>query len=177
MNNSTQPHYISPEEKAVCVIKDAEARKARILPKTGKQSTAVIDEGYVVVASHMDENTVLKVQRGEYIDFGKLILKDRILVEEDQQLEMIIKGGKAFYILVSETTTISSFSRWEQAFRVYSNIYSKAQPHRSSELIEYNHIIHMISLTYIWDNVYLYDKDFRIHMSKNPTRSWGIILQ
>ena len=90
---------------------------------------------------------------------------------------MIIKGGKDFYVPVSETTTISSFSRWEQAFRVYSNIYSKAQPHWSSELIEYNHIIHMISLTYIWDNVYLYDKDFRIHMSKNPTRSWGIILQ
>ena len=81
MNNSTLLHYVSLEEKAACVIKDAEAGRARILPKTGKQSTAVIDEGYVVVASHLDKNTVLKIQRGEYINFGKLIPKDCILAE------------------------------------------------------------------------------------------------
>ena len=35
----------------------------------------------------------------------------------------------------------------------------------------------MAAQSYISDNVYLYDKDFRIHMAKHPTRSWSIILQ
>ena len=30
---------------------------------------------------------------------------------------------------------------------------------------------------FIWENVYAYDMDFRIHMSRHPERSWGIILQ
>ena len=99
-----------------------------------------------------------------------------VLAEEDQRLEMVIRGGHTFYVPVKESTAISSFGKWEQAFRVFSNIYTKANPHRASELIEYNHIIHTISLCYIWDNVYLYDKDFRMHIARNPDRNWSIIL-
>ena len=44
-------------------------------------------------------------------------------------------------------------------------------------MIEYNHVIHTISSTYVWDNVYQYDKEFRMHMARNPERSWAIILQ
>ena len=64
-----------------------------------------------------------------------------------------------------------------QAFSVFSNIYTKANLHRSSELIDYNHVIHTISLCYVWDNVYLYNKDFRMHIAWSPERNWSIILQ
>ena len=50
-------------------------------------------------------------------------------------------------------------------------------PRRSSVLIKYNHIIHTISQDYTWDNVYLYDKDFCIHMSHHPQCNWSVILQ
>ena len=78
---------------------------------------------------------------------------------------------------VSESSSISSFQKWEQAFRIYSNVYSQFNPNRSAELIEYNHIIHTISQNYTWENVYMYDKDFRLHMSHRPQRNWNIILQ
>ena len=87
------------------------------------------------------------------------------------------KNGKTFWSPVHEIVTINGFSRWEQAFHIYSNIYTKAHPHRSSELIQYNHIIHTISLTYVWENVYNYDKEFRLHLSRYPGRSWSVILQ
>ena len=29
----------------------------------------------------------------------------------------------------------------------------------------------------MWENVYAYDRDFRLHMSENPKRSWSVILQ
>ena len=43
--------------------------------------------------------------------------------------------------------------------------------------MQYNHLIHTAAQTYIWDNVYLYDKDFRLHLSEYPLRNLGILLQ
>ena len=137
----------------------------------------MMDEDYMVVGSHVDKSTLEKIRKGDYIDFGKLLPKNRILAVEDSHLELVIKGGHTYYVPVSESTDINCYSKWEQAFRVFSNIYMKFYPYRSSELIEYNHVIHTVSLTYPWENVYMYDKYFRIHMSKHPDRNWSIILQ
>ena len=45
------------------------------------------------------------------------------------------------------------------------------------ELTQYNHVIHTTSMSYIWDNVYAYDKEFRYRIARHPTRSWSVILQ
>ena len=94
-------------------------------------------------------------------------------------MELVICNGHTYYVPVCKTTSISNFQRWEQAFRVFANIYTKTNvnANRSSELIEYNQIIHTASLNFVWKNVYMYDKDFRLHMAWNPQRNWGIILQ
>ena len=110
--------------------------------------TAMIDEDYIMVGSHVDEATLTKIKNSEYVDIAKLIPKDRILANEDNRLELVVKAGHTYYVPVNEDTDITSFSHWEQAFRVFSNIYTKFYPHRSTELIEYNHIIHTISLSY-----------------------------
>ena len=89
-----------------------------------------------------------------------------------------MRGGKTFWVPAAdhEVQSIHNFSKWEQAFRVYSDIYLRSHPARSTELIQYNHIIHTAALTYVWDNVYTYDKEFRLHLSRHPERCWGIIL-
>ena len=93
-------------------------------------------------------------------------------------MELIIKNGRTFWTTAtSDNTAISNYSKWEQAFRVYSNIYTNACPEKSTELIQYNHIIHSIATTYVWENVYAYDKEFCMHLSRHPERNWGIILQ
>ena len=179
----SRPRELTPEEKATQKIKDAEAAKAMMFLIKGKRNsqsfcqTALIDKSYMVVRGHLDSSMLAKIRDGEYVDFAKLIPKDRVLAEEDKHLQMIMKNGRAYYVPVNDGTNISNFHKWEQAFRVYSNVYTKFHPDRSSELIEYNHVIHTISQTYIWDNVYMYDKDFRIHLSHNPQRNWSVILQ
>ena len=79
--------------------------------------------------------------------------------------ELIVKNGKTFWIPAATSVSILNFGHWEQAFRVFSNIYCKANLHRVAELIEYNHIIHTIALSYTWDNVYAYNREFRMHMA------------
>ena len=97
-----------------------------------------------MVSNYIDEQTRRKIGNGEYVDFAKLMQKDRIGIEEDQRMEMINTGGMSFWIPIAdrETTTINSYGRLEQAFRVYSNIYNYHHPTRGRELIQYNHIIH-----------------------------------
>ena len=92
---------------------------------------------------------------------------------------MIVQDGKMFWVPVSsnETTDICNYNRWEQAFRVYADVYMRTHPHRSSELIQYSHLIHTASQSYVWENVYMYDKDFRLYLSRHPRHIWSIILQ
>ena len=180
----------TPEDKAEQMIREAEENRIKVYGTPGNFITntqlaqhsnymhsAMVDEAFMIVASHLDETTINKIKQGEYVDFAKLLPKDRVKIEEETELKMIIKNGRTFYVKVQDGMSISGFGKWEAAFRIYSNIYTTAHPNRASELIQYNHIIHMASLKYIWDNVYMYDKDFRLHLSKYPNRSWAIILQ
>ena len=177
----TNWHTSAQRRRPQRFLHEAELAKGRILPTQGKNvnfvNTAILDKPYIVVAGHVDECTVIKIQKGEYIDFRKLIPRDKVHAQEDQWLELDLRGGRSFYVPVNETSRIGNYTKWEQAFRVYSNIDTRAFPHRSCELIEYNHILHTISQSFVWDNVYLYDKDFHIHMAHNPDHNWGIILQ
>ena len=140
----------------------------------------MVDENYSVVASHVDDATYRKIVSHEYVNFSKLIAKDKVMEEErGVELVPIFKAGKTVFAPTHErdSTVISSFSKWEQAFRVFSAVYTREHPHRAYELIQYNHMIYDASLNFVWNNVYAYDRDFRIHHSYNPGRSWAIILQ
>ena len=76
-----------------------------------------------------------------------------------------------------ESASINNFSKWEQAFRIFSNIYTRFYPHRATKLVQYNHIIYTVASTYVWENVYTYDCEFWMHLSNFPQRNWSIILQ
>ena len=141
-------------------------------------SHAAIDEEYLVIGGHIDAALQQKIEF-QYIDFSRLIPKDRITKVEDHRFELVIRGGNTYFAPVSDrdSTAISSFARWEQAFRIYSNILTKAYPNKATELIQYNHIIYTASLSFAWENIYLYNKEFRMHVSNFPQHSWSIILQ
>ena len=72
---------------------------------------------------------------------------------------------------------VNSYFKWEQAFRVYSNVLTARFPQKATELLQCNHTIHTASTSYVWENVYDYDKEFRRHIERHPTRSWSVILQ
>ena len=149
-------------------------------PDFSQHHPALIDENYLVIGNHVEEHIRQRIENGEYVDFSRLLPWDRLLADEDNCMEIVNRNGRTYFVPASDpadTGSISNFSRWEKAFRVFSNIYTQCYPGRSSELIQYNHIIHTAALTYTWENVYLYDRDFRHHISRFPHRSWAVILQ
>ena len=179
------------------VIREAEASKARLFATPGNEQnslgslnnwgqyrvtqSAAVDENYMVVGTHVDQSLQQKIINNEYVDFSKLLPRNRGMssAAEDHRMELVSKGGLTYFMPVSdrEVTQISNFSKWEQAFRVFSNVYTRAYPHRASELIQYNHIIHTTASSFIWENVYTYDHEFKVHLSNFPQRSWAVILQ
>ena len=128
----------------------------------------------MTIGTHLDLSLKVKIELGDYVDFAKLLPKDRIRCE-DSRMELVNRGGQSFWILVvdREVTSINSYSQWEQAFRIYMNVFAKANPHRVTELIQYYHLIETAAASFQWENVYRYDREFRIHMALHPERNWG----
>ena len=161
-------------------ILDVDSQKGmfRLLEANDMLMSALVDEDYTAVENHIDEVTRQKIISGQYIDLAKLIPKDKVAIRNDARMELVNRAGRAYYEPVAdkEVIAITSFGKWEQAFRVFSSIFTEAYPRKIKELLQYVHIIHTTSLSYVWDNVYAYDMDFRMHMSRHPQHNWGIIL-
>ena len=131
----------------------------------------------MVIGAHVDQHTRDKIKWGEYVEFSRLLPKEK-MPSDKSKWELVNKGGQTYFVPVEhESVSINSFHRWEQAFRIFVNFYSREHPDRSSELIQYNHVIFTAAMTFTWENVYSYDKEFRMHMSSFPERSWAVILQ
>ena len=163
-------------------MREAEGRKPTIYGVKGENLTiASMDQDYQMIDSHIDINLRKKILSYDYIDFSKLIPNSKTGGDDDfgQRLEIINKNGVSFLVPVTdkEKISINSYSKWEIAFRVYSNVLTAKFSHKSTELLQYNHCIHNASTTFVWDNVYAYDKEFRRHISRYPSRSWAVILQ
>ena len=176
-----------PSDQADQMVWEADANKARLSATPGETNSdfnrclhsAFMDEEYLVIGSHIDESLCMKIVNHEYVDFARLLPHDRVSQEEDQRMELVNRNGMTYWapMVDKELCSITSFAKWEVAFRVFSNIYTTRYPQKSSELIQYCHVIHTASLTYVWENVYFYDKEFHIHMARHPQHSWAIILQ
>ena len=196
----TPPRAVEGRDRARQAIREAEAAKARILDVAGNGLNMVqpgciegpgqslenqfahsmlVDESYLMVSSHLDQNICDKIRNGEYVDFAKLLQKDRLETEEDNRMITVNKGGYSYFQPLSDRfkIEINSIERWNKAFRVFSQVHSNKFPDRAVELIQYSHVIHTAAKSYIWDNVYSYDRRFRLHMANHPSRSWAIILQ
>ena len=194
-STSTRPRSPPPppenQDHGEEMTREAEMSKARLLPTRGNSNlpvdefviqdsySSVADENYLVIGGNLDQSLKQKIINHEYIDFACLLPKGRLAMEQDTRMELINKGGATYFVPVAdcELAGIHNFAKWEQAFRVFSNVYTHHYPSRATELIQYNHVIHTATTTYIWENVYTYDREFRMRLSHFPHRSWAIILQ
>ena len=132
------------------------------------------DDDFFHVTCHIDGNLKEKIERGEFVDLERLLPKDRnSFIGEDKRMELVSKDGMTYFSPVQDRgSRISSIRKWEQAFRVYAAIFSKAQPHRASEIWQYVYVINLAANSYQWQNVSFYDVTFHHLMSQKPRRSW-----
>ena len=75
-------------------------------------------------------------------------------MDEEKRMELVSKNGMTYFAPVQDRgSRINGIRKWEQAFRVYTAIYSQAQPHRATEIWQYVYVINLAANAYQWDNV------------------------
>ena len=139
------------------------------------------DDEFFHITSQIEPSMKAKIEKGEFIDLERLLPKDRSMGaknngdELNKQLFQLITQGTNGYLEppIPRTGKINNIEKWDQAFRVYAAIYTRANPERSSEMWQYVYVIHTAAASNPWDNVYYYDMNFRELMATKPWRSWS----
>ena len=106
---------------------DEDANTINYVNQDRRHDPAEVDQDYLVVGNFVEDSVQQRIKRGEYIDFARLLPCDRLAFEEDNRMEIVNRNGKTYFVPATEAESggsISNFSRWQQAFRVFSNIYT-----------------------------------------------------
>ena len=181
-----QPNQVSrAKTEAERIILDAERFKAAIAPPQGNltmnmnmttqqlQRILDTDDDFFHVSSHVESGTVVKIERGGYVELEKLKPRTNE-VDTENRMELVNRNGMSFWVTARDKEgKISNVKKWDEVFRIYSTIYTRANPERAAEILQYVDTIHVAAAAYAWENVYKYDKKFRLLMAAKPYRSWA----
>ena len=138
------------------------------------------DDDFFHLICHIDANLEQKIERGDFVDLDKLLVKDNNgpwmteQAHDYERLEWVRNEAGTFLMPAKKQNKINNFRRWEQAFCIYATIYCGKNPHRTREIWQYISVINTASNSFIWENVYNYDIVFRQLIQFNPNRSWAI---
>ena len=110
------------------------------------------DDDFFHVSCHIDEGIKSKIEKGEFVDLERLLPKDRsagghIMGESSAPMQLFTRDGHAYFAPPDSDKRITSVRKWDQAFRVYATIFTRANPERSSEIWQYVHVIHTAAAT------------------------------
>ena len=184
-DRANDPREIARKQVEEAIL-DAEKNRATISAPQGKgtrvpsasvNDVAFIDGQASHFTCHLDDAMILKIQNGEFVELEKLLPKPKFYKGEDKRMDVIANNGQPYLVPVSERENynrITNVRRWDDAFRVYTAVFSQANPSRGHELIEYLHQIHQAASSFVWDNVMYYDYCFRQNQGKFPQRNWSI---
>ena len=133
------------------------------------------DDEFFHLTCHVDNGLKTKIERGEFVELEKLLPKARSVNQrfsDENRMQLVNRDGYSYWVPV-EKDKIGSVQRWEQAFRIYAAIYSRANPGHAYEIWQYVHTITTAAANFAWDNVAEYDFTFRQLMATYPQRSWS----
>ena len=139
---------LTAENRANQITQQAEGAKVRIFQAPGENFQAfanstnhvrydlklsnemvhsvMVDENYLMIRTHLDENIKRKIIKGEYVEFERLLQRDQIQQEEDQHMQIVNRGNQMFWVPVRKNSMqISNFGRWKLAFKVFTMYMSK----------------------------------------------------
>lgn len=176
------------------MVKQAELQKAELAKPPGeinmlpdqidnlKNIDGSLDHLHNTGSAHVDSTTRMKIRNDLYVELHKLLPRDFDQMDDDENLCLTNRDGKTYHVppLEREVNAIGTFKRWQIAFKVFMSVYIEEHPTRIKkplEFIQYMQMIEDMTTTWIWDNVYKYDKRHRRMMQQFPNRFWQVPYQ
>ena len=133
------------------------------------------DDEFFHSTCHVDAQMKQKIAKGLFVDLNKIVPKQLLFAHSITEggLRLVNNNGVVEFKLSESESKITGIRSWDKAFRVYSTIYSQANPHRASEILQYAAVINTAAQKFNWDDVAQYDYVFRHLMERKPERSWA----
>ena len=95
---------LSPDEHANNMVRLSECAKASLYPpqgeilnnfnnlnrenkEKGSKNVSIIDQAYIMVSGQVEQGLQDKIISGQYVDFSKLLPRDRVLLLDDSKME------------------------------------------------------------------------------------------
>ena len=172
-------------ERQVDIVEETQSLQPQVnvVPAVSHIGMGQTDDDFFHLTCHIDQTLQQKIEKGQYVDLDKLLPRDRLscfdgqstgAIGDENKFEWVQRDGGTFLMPAKRSSRITSFRKWEQAFRVYATIYCSENPNRSREIWQYISVINTAASSFVWDNVYSYDIIFRQLMEFNPARSWAV---
>ena len=168
-------------DEAARIIMEMEIGKVKLDAPQGNAEvncawySDIVDDEFFHITCHVDQALHNKIEVGQFMELEKLLAKNKLPTRGSHKgrLGLFSCDGMTYFAPAGEKEVkIGNVHRWEQAFRVYAAIYSKANPSRASEIWQYVHVIHLAANTYQWSNVAEYNYTFHQLMSAYPAHFW-----
>lgn len=192
VNQQQHPRVVA-QEKSAELVKQAELQKAELAKPPGENQNSLMIEDlenkdnidgsldylHNSETAHVDTATRDKIKADLHVELYRLLPRDLDLQDEDDNLVLTSKMGKTYHVppLDREDNTIGTFKKWQIAFKVFMSVYIEEHPDRLKkplELIKYTQMIEGMTTTWIWENVFKYDKRHRKMMQTFPKRKWHV---
>jgi len=87
----------------------------------------------------------------------------------------IVDGKLVIQQRIKKVKSIDNISNWTSAFLNYILVITENHPSKASELIKYITILRNAAAEFPASKWLLYDQQFRLRISRNPSRSWANI--
>lgn len=128
------------------------------------------------MSAHVDAATRQLILNGDYVELHRLLPKDFEEANDEDGIEFTSRGGRTFFVPTGdkEGKTISSYRKWEAAFRVFEEIYLSNHQNRARQLVRYRFLIEDMASTWVWENVARYERRHRYLMQSSKNRDWSV---
>ena len=158
-------------------VVEAEKFRANVQVSQGMYNPENNDDEFFMNTCHTEESAVERISKGNFLDLNKIYPRqNNYKASQDNRMELVNKDGKTYFVPASDNAKrVYNHHTWQKAFRVYATIYSKANPHRAAEILQYMDVIGNAASTFAWENVAAYDYVHRQLMHQKPNRTWSKI--
>ena len=123
----------------------------------------------------VSQNTKEKIWNMGYIDLA-ILLRNNFTVPNEMQNCISVDNGRLVIQQMNKVVKakhIENIDSWTDAFLNYAKILVENHTTMASELFTYMSIIRGALADATFDRVYMYDQQFRLRKSLNPTRPWS----
>ena len=129
-----------------------------------------------IISSHVPLSIKIKVWSYAYMDLGTL-LESTTNPDEEEEFDLIPdrNTNKIAIRLTTKHHNINTFSPWNKAFRVLTELLAIKWPNLCLPLVQYSHLINEQAGKFPFSQVYAYDKHFRHQVAADLLTPWNQI--